>query len=195
MLMCIIYFHWKVLKMLRSRGCKLQVLLVVSQKGYKYISWYIFHQLNAVTHSHLVGQQDAGDRVSVGQHGLVVQVLFPMATAEEARRATDVKHDHTAWSTFIIDPAHGYEALLACTKFTVSFIYQFLHRFIHPFIQCKRFCTCDIPQLHSDFFFIWPVQQLHRKIHWRNMENMWATEKEKKWSKRKKWEVRQNVER
>lgn len=63
--------------------------------------------------NHLVGQQDAGDGLSVRQHGLVVQVLFPMATAEEAGRAGDVKHHNTAQRAFIIDPGHGNETLLA----------------------------------------------------------------------------------
>ena len=35
--------------------------------------------------AHLVGQQDAGDGVSVRQLGLVVQVPFPMETAAETR--------------------------------------------------------------------------------------------------------------
>lgn len=64
--------------------------------------------------SHLVGQQDAGDGPSVGQHGLLVQVLFPIATAEETGRVGDVKYNHTAQCSFIIDPGHGNEALLTC---------------------------------------------------------------------------------
>lgn len=63
--------------------------------------------------THFVGQQDTGDGVSIGQHGLVVQVLFPVATAEEAGRAADVKHHNAPQRAFIIDPGHGNKTLLA----------------------------------------------------------------------------------
>lgn len=166
--------HWKCLKMLGSWSWKPEVLIHQATVHCSFINTEPegFHDKLFISYStvnalnHLVGQQDAGDGVSVGQQGLVVQVLFPMATAEEAGRAGDVKHHHTAQGAFIIDPGHGYETLLAWredTKFTMSSIHPSLHSYIH--LLKKRFCTCDVPQLQPDFFFFWPLQQLHRKIH------------------------------
>lgn len=92
-------------------------VLILCQKGLEINNWS-----DTVTASnHLVGQQDAGDGLSIRQHGLVVQVLFPMATAKKTGWTGDVKHHNTAQRALIIDPGHGNEALLAWredTKFT-----------------------------------------------------------------------------
>lgn len=45
----------------------------------------------------------------------------------------------------------------------VHFIYPSSHPFIHSSIHPS--CTCNVPYLQSDFFFIRPEQQLHRIIH------------------------------
>lgn len=59
-----------------------------------------------------------------------------------------------------------------------------VHCVIHPFIHTVyifswvMFCTCDVPQLQSDFFCLWPVQQLHWEIHWRHGYNVRDVEEE-----------------
>lgn len=138
-------------------------LLILSQKAVK-----INHSLvTVIALNHLVGQQDAGDGLSVGQHGFVVQVLFPVATAVETGWAGDVKHHNAAHRAFIVDPGHGNETLLTWKEGQV-------HNVVHPSVhgdplsarrlwKCVR--TCDVPQLQSHFFFIWPLQHLHRKLH------------------------------
>lgn len=132
--------HWKFLIMLKSW---MPVLLIQESSHELTAPWslihtesdeyhyHFIHQLNAL--NNLVGQQDAGDGVSVGQHGLVVQVLFPVATSEEAGWAGDVKHHHTAQRTFIIDPGHGYETLLAWRKDTNK-SHCVIHLYINPSI-------------------------------------------------------------
>ena len=105
----------------RSGSSTLLHLLILSQKAVK-----INHSLVAVIAlNHLVGQQDAGDGLSVGQHGFVVQVLFPVATAEETGWAGDVKHHDAAHRALVVDPGHGNETLLTWKEGQV-------HNVVHP---------------------------------------------------------------
>lgn len=83
--------------------------------------------------THLVGQEDARDGVSVGQRGFVVKVLFPMATAEEAGRVGDVKHHNAAQCAFIIDPVHGYETFLSWREDKEFML--FIHASLDPSVE------------------------------------------------------------
>lgn len=62
--------------------------------------------------THLVGQEQAGYRLSTGQCELAVQILFPSLAVAESRGVGDVKHDHTGRGVSVVESRHGGETLL-----------------------------------------------------------------------------------
>lgn len=62
---------------------------------------------------YLVGQEQAGHRLSVGQCELAVQVLFPFLAVAEGSGIGNIKHNNTGGGIPVVQSCHGCEALLS----------------------------------------------------------------------------------
>lgn len=62
--------------------------------------------------TYLVGQEQAGYRLSTGQRELAIQVLFPSVAVAEGSGIGHIKHDNTGRGIPIVESCHRCEALL-----------------------------------------------------------------------------------